>query len=218
MWENWKYLQKIKKNKVPLWRNGFLPSQTYFKYPPNSTFGGLRVLNVGCGQTTYKAPNVVNLDLCPAENIQVVCDLSKTPYPLESESFDLIIANHVLEHIPNWWECFKELTRVLKPGGILEIWIPPVSSDTAFTYRDHINRIGEESFAGTGYERRPGTNLAAAVEMDSLPELKRMDIVWHGKRTIVRWWVLFAPNWLKDWMCAHLRNIVSEIGFKFRKN
>ncbi|MBC2839039.1 class I SAM-dependent methyltransferase [Robiginitalea sp. SC105] len=41
-----------------------------------------------------------------------ICDL-----PFESNSFDVILCNHVLEHIPDHQKALSELYRVLKPGG-----------------------------------------------------------------------------------------------------
>ncbi|MCB0371831.1 MAG: class I SAM-dependent methyltransferase [Muricauda sp.] len=41
-----------------------------------------------------------------------ICNL-----PFEDNSFDVILCNHVLEHIPNDTKAMQELYRVLKPGG-----------------------------------------------------------------------------------------------------
>jgi len=39
--------------------------------------------------------------------------------PFESESFDIVIANHMLYHVPNRPQAFAEIRRVLKEGGTL---------------------------------------------------------------------------------------------------
>lgn len=41
-----------------------------------------------------------------------ICDL-----PFDDNSFDVILCNHVLEHIPDDTKAMQELFRVLKPGG-----------------------------------------------------------------------------------------------------
>lgn len=48
------------------------------------------------------------------------------PLPFPENTFELIHASHVLEHVP-WTHSAQTLTewvRILKPGGQLEIWVP----------------------------------------------------------------------------------------------
>src|SRR4249920_3892182 len=60
-------------------------------------------------------------------------DISKIPY--KANCFDVIICNHVLEHIPNDRQAMSDLYRVLKPGGwaILQV---PISLSLDRTYED----------------------------------------------------------------------------------
>lgn len=217
VWLSYKQARDCKKMlHIP---SGALPSETYLKYRKEHTFGGLRVLNIGCGRCVYPAANVVNTDIIANDGVNIVLDLSKVPYALATNSFDVIIANHVLEHVPNWFECFKELARVLKPGGRLEVWIPPVSSDSAFTYRDHINYIGLNSFAGCKSFSRAGTNLSAFTEFQGhgFDYIKQLAVIENSYRPIVKWWTVLAPQWLLDFYATHLRNVISEEGFIFTK-
>ena len=46
--------------------------------------------------------------------------------PFEDDTFDVVFASHILEHIP-WHrsaETLREWVRILAPGGTLEIWVP----------------------------------------------------------------------------------------------
>ena len=47
-----------------------------------------------------------------------------TKLPLEDDYFDLIICNHVLEHIENDEDAIKELYRVLKKDGKAILQVP----------------------------------------------------------------------------------------------
>ena len=47
----------------------------------------------------------------------VQVDSKKMPYP--DESFDQVISNSIIHHIPNPVECFKEMIRVTKKDGLL---------------------------------------------------------------------------------------------------
>lgn len=54
-----------------------------------------------------------------ADLVADICDL-----PLQDNQYDLILCNHVLEHIPNDLKAMTELYRVLKKGGTLIAQVP----------------------------------------------------------------------------------------------
>lgn len=50
----------------------------------------------------------------------------RQPLPFPANTFDEILASHVLEHIP-WWvtrSALFDVFTVLKPGGVFEVWVP----------------------------------------------------------------------------------------------
>ena len=145
----------------------------------------------------------------------IVWDLNKTPLPFEDESFDFIIANHIMEHIDNWWGAFEEFARILKPNGTLEIWVPGGGSDAIMGYRDHVVEINNCSFFGTFGTYRQGGN--AWAELNSGVHANRLKL--GDKRSLVEshWWTNYAPVSLRNWMARHLRNIIVEDGYYFRK-
>ena len=58
-----------------------------------------------------------------------------TEIPFEVNSFDFILCNHVLEHIPNDALAMSELYRVIKPNG-LGIFQVPIDYNRDTTYED----------------------------------------------------------------------------------
>ncbi|MDR2971151.1 MAG: methyltransferase domain-containing protein [Bacteroidales bacterium] len=82
--------------------------------------------------------------------------------PFDNDFVDLIICNHVLEHIPDDRLAMNELYRVLKPGGhaILQVPISPILEKTiedssitgeeerteAFGQSDHVRIYGQDYF------------------------------------------------------------------------
>lgn len=190
-------------------------TQIYLKYPPGHKFKGKKVLNVGCGFAQFKAPNVINLDAYDICKPDVVWDLNKAPLPFEEDTFDHIIANHILEHLPNWWDCFNDFGRILKPNGTLEIWLPGSGSDSQLGYRDHVITINHCSFFGTFGTYRNGSN--AWAEENSRCWANRLKSTQRKTQMITKWWVTWAPPSLKRWMCEHLRNVIVEDGYFFRK-
>jgi SAM-dependent methyltransferase len=55
--------------------------------------------------------------------------------PFDDDRFDVIICNHVMEHVEDDLQCMRELFRVLKPGGwaIMQV---PIDYSRAETYED----------------------------------------------------------------------------------
>jgi SAM-dependent methyltransferase len=50
------------------------------------------------------------------------CDVQELPF--EDVSFDAVICNHVLEHVPDDKKAMSEILRVLKPGGYAILLVP----------------------------------------------------------------------------------------------
>ncbi len=52
--------------------------------------------------------------------------LDTTKLPFENDTFDLVIFNHVIEHIPDYKKALKELYRVLKQDGYFYLATPNI--------------------------------------------------------------------------------------------
>jgi SAM-dependent methyltransferase len=87
------------------------------------------LLDLGCGKVPLYAayaPHVVEItcvDWAPGEYIDQSCDLSQ-PLPFEPDRFDTIILSDVLEHMPEPELLWREMTRVLAPGGKIIMNVP----------------------------------------------------------------------------------------------
>jgi SAM-dependent methyltransferase len=112
-------------------------------------------LNLACGQDIRPIQkNWVNVDIVAGTNV-LQMNIFELPWPFESDSFDYILARHVLEHVPynipkygyehNFLQLFmEEIWRVMKVGGILDIEVPGgISSLT--NAMDHKRIITPES-------------------------------------------------------------------------
>ena len=90
---------------------------------------GARVLDAGCGPGMYvtatraRAAELVVLDIAHGRLVDVdhaerVCaDVQAVPFP--DASFDVVMAMHMLYHVPDIPAAAAELRRVLRDGGVL---------------------------------------------------------------------------------------------------
>ena len=75
----------------------------------------MKVLDVGCG--TAKVNGAIGIDRVNLPGVDVVHDLNKFPWPFDSESFDAIYMNDIIEHLTDTIRVMEECYRLLKSGG-----------------------------------------------------------------------------------------------------
>lgn len=111
---------------------------------------GIR-LNMGCGKNII--PNFINIDFYQ-EEADLKLDLLD-PLPYEDNSIEFITCHHVLEHLPvrSIKNVFTEWTRVLKPGGIIDIGVPDLElCMEAFINADEFNKWNGWIYTIYGYQ------------------------------------------------------------------
>ena len=84
-----------------------LPSKSLLHFAPERRLSKL---------IAAKEPVIyIKCDLAPQESDVKEVDILAIPY--KNKTFDLVIANHVLEHVSDDIQALREIFRVLKPGG-----------------------------------------------------------------------------------------------------
>lgn len=81
-----------------------------------------RVLNVGSGVLDVPGLDCVNLDVEAYGNVDVVADAQLLPF--KDGSFDVVLLEYVVEHVPDSTRLKAEIERVLKAGGIIYATVP----------------------------------------------------------------------------------------------
>ncbi len=92
----------------------------FLKAETNFFKSNLKVLHFAPEQAFYaKFRKLKNIDYTTTDLNSPLADVKADicELPFESETFDVILCNHVLEHIPDDTKAMKELYRILKPGG-----------------------------------------------------------------------------------------------------
>ena len=105
---------------------------------------GKRVLNIGCGDGIFdiemarRGAKIEAIDLCRgalerarwrADQLGLALNINfvhgnATHLPYRDSTFDVVISNCVIEHIPADQQVLKEVSRLLKPAGKLVITVP----------------------------------------------------------------------------------------------
>lgn len=101
-------------------------------------------LILGCGEKRYEAGLHVDIRLTSATDL--LLDLNKIPWPLETEAFEEVIAEDIIEHLSDVIKTVEECYRVLKPGGSLRIITPHYMHENSWIDPTHKWHLTEKSF------------------------------------------------------------------------
>jgi SAM-dependent methyltransferase len=99
----------------------------YLQFKTTLLTDTLKVLHIAPEQVFYKKfKSFTNWDYTTTDLYSPLADIKADicALPFEDETFDLILCNHVLEHIPDDHKAMSELYRVLKKGGTLIAQVP----------------------------------------------------------------------------------------------
>jgi len=148
----------------------------YLKDKTNLFTDKLKVLHIAPEQPFIKRfRSMENLDYYTADLESPLADikLDIRNMPLEDESFDVVICNHVLEHIDDDIKAMKEIYRVLRKGGWAILQVPvnynrektfedpaitdPKERERLFGQYDHVREYGRDypdRLASVGFKVR----------------------------------------------------------------
>jgi len=147
------------------WHRGRNATREYKNLLGRIVKPGTRILHGGCGWDKHEVSRpfkghckVVGIDL--DSRVQSMfhspfCLASLSAIPFQNNSFDLICLEYVLEHVDNPGSAFREMARVLQPGGRVLILTPNLYSYKTLaaylTPHKFHNRMGHLRY-GPGHE------------------------------------------------------------------
>ena len=163
----------------------------------------MRVLNLGCGNKKNDFPEfsqaieVVGVDLSNISDADILHNLDNFPYPLESDYFDLVIMQDVVEHLENVPGTLNEVYRVCKNGAELRLRTPHYAGYYAYGDQTHKRFFSIYAFDGFNadkpnllYTESRFKFLERTIEF---PKLWRITgVAWLANKFSHRWEQLFA--------------------------
>jgi ubiquinone/menaquinone biosynthesis C-methylase UbiE len=143
--------------------------------PPVAT----TALDLGCGPGLYaealacKGWTVHAIDRTPPPSIPGVQAINhdlENRLPFPDRQFDLVLAWDILEHLENETQMWREIDRVMKPGGILLGSVPHSMDDRLrvhnLTYKHHVDKTHRRQYAPTELDQRLQTAGLTRLAID----------------------------------------------------
>lgn len=109
-------------------------------------------LDVGAGDN--KQAGFLGMDIRPTPNADIVWDCEVTPYPIPSDSCEVVIVSHLIEHITpgvvptlmnEWW-------RILRNGG--QLWVATPYAGSFGFWQDPTHVHGWNEATATYFDPR----------------------------------------------------------------
>lgn len=117
-----------------------------------------KILDIGCGNGVYLAilkslgwktygieVNTQDCEVARGLGIEAFCqDLAEIRFP--ARSFDVVRMVHVLEHLSSPLAVFKEIKRIIKPGGTLYVEVPNEKSFAGACFKENYLAAGSHLY------------------------------------------------------------------------
>lgn len=101
--------------------------------------GNARSIDLGCGPN--KVENCFGVDSYQFEEVDLVCDLNKFPWPIEDDSFEVVYARQIIEHVDDAVGFLKEIHRIAKNDAEVHIETPHFSAASSWGDITHLRHL-----------------------------------------------------------------------------
>lgn len=160
----------------------------------NINFDGTKkIYNLGCGKQNF--PGTIGVDWIKADHIKINHDLNMTPWPIENNSADIVLAFQFMEHTKDLFGTFNEIYRICKNGSRVIIEVPHFRYSSAFKDPTHIHYFTCKTI---NYFLKPNHTY---TELPFRFKLVKLSIGWPANNP----WTL--KYWIKKWITKSPKNL-----------
>jgi SAM-dependent methyltransferase len=99
-----------------------------------------KIVDLGCGLN--KIRNADGVDNFQYPGVDIICDLNKAPWPIKDNSYDVIWANQIIEHIKDVPSFLSEIHRIGRDGAEVHITTPHYSHAGSWGDPTHLRHLG----------------------------------------------------------------------------
>ena len=125
-------------------------------------------LHLGSGESPLEG--AMTVDLNPSVRPTHVWNLNQTPWPFDDDTFDLVAALSIIEHLDDFLAVMGEIHRVCRHDAQVNILVPHFSSAAAFVDPTHKRYFSARScdyfVRGTEIEREYGFYVPYRFKME----------------------------------------------------
>lgn len=148
--------------------------------------------NLGCGTDHRHGPEWINVDIRDGDAVHpdIVHDLDERPWPFETNQFERVELDNVLEHLDDQLATLRELHRVVEPGGEVVVAGPHWNSPGAWVDPTHTRPFSWRTF------RHDLVREMFAVESVDVETVR---------------WGRALPDRVALWLADHVGHGVSEV-------
>ena len=168
-------------------------------------------LKIGAWQ---KLDGFKTIDIDPKLKPDYVASVEKLP--IKSNSCDWVLCDSVLEHCNNPDVAFKEMLRVCKRHGMVEIIMPHFSAASLWHDLQHKRGASYFMFDETGYTNKEFTVFSKRIMIEGRNIYgENKNTRWHHIFMAAEWIANRWPRFYEYWLCNIIR--ADSVHFKVKK-